>query len=118
MGSAQYGIETAEVGYEVMSFDVTVSPQKKEHYVDRSGSNRGFVVVSPRMTISAAGYITATSGGFWDFVFTTACTIGNDKTYFGVGGAGGVYLDSGTITQASEDLKRVSMELSLDAGIA
>jgi hypothetical protein len=118
LGSAQYGIETAETSYEVMQFDVTISPQEKKYFVDRSGSNKGFALVAPRLTISANGYITATTSGFWSYTFTTAITLGNGITYFGVGGTGGVYLDSGTITQAAEDLKRVSMEFSLDAGIA
>lgn len=118
LSGSQYGIETAETAIEVQSFDVNVEPQKKEYYVARSGENKGFVVVAPRLSITMAGYITAATGGFWDYVFTTAITLGNDKTYFGVGGAGGVYLDSGSITQAAEDLKRISLNFSLDAGIA
>lgn len=117
LSGAQYGVETAEVGYEVQSFNVTISPQFKTMFVDRSGSNKGFAVGPGRLEIACEGYITASTGGFYDFTFATACTVANDKTYFGVGGTGDVFLDSATISQAAEDLKRVSMNLSLDSGI-
>jgi hypothetical protein len=114
----QFAVETAEASMEVQSFVVTASPQFKTFALDRSGSNKGFAVGPGRLEIQMEGHINAATLGWWDFTFATACTVANDKTYFGVGGTGGVYLDSGTITQNNTDFKTVSMNLSLDAGIA
>ena len=113
----QYGIETAETSLEVQSFTVTVAPEYKTQFNSRLGSKKGFAVGDPETKISIEGYITAATGGFWDFTFATACTIANDKTYWGGLATGDVFLDSGTITQAESDLKRVSMELSSNLGI-
>lgn len=117
LAGSQYGIELAEVSLEIQNHTVRVAPQFKTMAQDRVNTNKGFAVGPGRLTISQNGYITATSAGWWSFTFSAPCTIANDKTYFGVGGTGDVYLDDGEIVQQFDGLKTVSMNFSLDTEI-
>lgn len=113
----QYGIENAETSIEVKSFVVNISPQFKTFALSRTNENKGFALGPIRLAISLNGDISATSSGWWSWTFSTAITLGNDITYFGTGGTGGVYLDSAVVTQTSDNFKTMSAELSLDVGI-
>lgn len=114
----QWGIETAETGFEIKSHNVEVSPQFKTYATDRFGNNKGFALGASRLSITQEGEVSATSGGWWSFTFNAAVTLANDKAYFGTGITGGVYLDSGTVNQTSDGFKTVSMKFSADEGIA
>lgn len=112
----QYGIETAETSMEIKSFEVTTEPQFKQYQTDRTNANIGFAVGPIRQTFSLQGELNASSSGVLAFIFTTACTLANDKDYFGVS-TGDVFLDSATISQTSDGFKSVAMTLSRDPAI-
>ena len=117
LSGRQYGIETDETSIDVKNFNVTTEPQFKQYLTDKANSNIGFAVGPIRQTITLDGEISATSAGVLAFVFTTACTLANDKDYFGVS-AGGAYLDTATVTQTASGFKSLSMSLSRDPGIS
>lgn len=112
----QYGIETAETSLEVKSFVVTTAPQFKQYQVDRTNTNIGFAVGPARQEITLEGELNAASLGVLAFTFATACTLANDKDYFGVT-TGDVFLDSATVTQTFDGFKSLSMNLSRDGSI-
>jgi hypothetical protein len=112
----QYGIETAETSIEVKSFIVVTAPQFKQMQTDKTNSNIGFAVGPIRQEITLEGELNAASLGVLAFTFATACTLGNDKDYFGVS-TGDVFLDSATISQTSDGFKSLSMNLSRDPAI-
>jgi hypothetical protein len=112
-----YGVTSAETSMEIKNFTVQVAPQFKTMVQDRSNSNKGFVAGPPRSSISIQGDVSATSSGWWDWTFVTAITIANDTTVFGAGATGGVYLDSATVTEAYDQVKTISAELSCDLGV-
>ena len=102
---------------EIKNFSTQVAPQFKTMVQDRSNSNKGFVVGPVRASISIQGDVSATSSGWWDWTFTSAITLANDFTLFGAGATGGVYLDSATVTEAFDQVKTISAELSCDLGV-
>lgn len=112
----QFGIETAETSIEVKSFVVVTEPQFKNYQVSRTNENIGFAVGPARQTITLEGELNASSLGVLAFTFATACTLANDKDYFGVT-TGDVFMDSVTVTQSFGGFKSLSMNLSRDQAI-
>jgi hypothetical protein len=112
----QYGVELDETSMDIKKFDVDTGPQFKEYQTDKANANIGFVTGPIRQTITLEGELSASSLGVLAFTFTTACTLANDKDYFGVS-TGDVFMDSARISQMSDGLKSISINLSRDPGI-
>lgn len=112
----QFGVESDETSIDVKAFNVTTEPQFKVYQTDKANGNIGFAVGPIRQTITLEGELSAASSGVLGFTFTTACTLANDKDYFGVS-TGDAFMDSAQINQAAAGFKSLSMSLSRDPGI-
>lgn len=111
----QYGIESAETGIQVSSFEITSSPEFKKFVLNISGEKRGFAVGAGEQTLSISGEISGATG-IMAATFAAAATIANDVDYAGIT-TGAWYMDRSTITQDREDFKKGTWEFSRFAGV-
>lgn len=112
----QWGIETTETGVNVESHEVTYRPEQKEYLRDIKGTKIGFAVDEPEAEISISGEVSGSSG-LMAAGFTSAVTVNNDTSDFGVN-AGGVYMDEVTLTQGRQAWKAFSARYTKNKGIS
>lgn len=113
----QYGIESDETSLIVKSFVVDVAPQHSTKQVDKVNNALGRAIGAIGSTITMEGELSASSSGVLAYTFTTACTVANDKDYYGHT-TGDVFLDRAQITQVFNGFKSLSLNLSRDAGVS
>ena len=113
----QYGIETDETSIIVKRFDVETAPQFIAMQVDKVNNALGRAVGALMQNIELEGELSATSAGVLAFVFTTACTLANDKDYHGQT-TGDVFLERSRIGQTYNGFKNISQSLTRHAGVS
>lgn len=112
----QYGIEADETSLIVKNFVVDVAPQHITKQMDKANNVLGRAIGALSSTITMEGELSASSLGVLAYTFTAACTVGNDKDYFGLT-TGDVFMDRATVTQTFNGFKSLSLSLSRDAGV-
>lgn len=115
---SQHGIELAETGVEIQSYEITYKPEFKTAFKNRLGETSGFAVptlASGEISIDAT-YIGG-STGLMAATFLTATTIANDKATFG-GITGGVYMDEVSEKQSPEGFRSLSFKFSINPSCA
>jgi hypothetical protein len=111
LSGAQYGVEAAETGVEVMSFEVRYYPEFKELFPSRLNQTTGFAVpdkLSVEVTIEANKLGTT---GLMVATHVTAITPGNDINAYQAT-PGGLYMDEVTESQVHDGWRKISMKLT------
>lgn len=106
----QRGIETAETGINVESFDVRYFPQWKEFLKDRPGLIIGFAVPSVlSREITVTGEING-STGLMAATHTASVSLANDTADFDASGT--IYMDEASVSQGRAAWRALAMRLS------
>lgn len=111
--NAQYGVENAETGCEVESFEARYFPEYKEKFPSRLNQTIGFAVpdkLSVEVKISAK---VKGSTGLMAATHTAAITPGNDFNTF-QSSPGGLFMDEVTEKQSYNGWRSIEMALSSD----
>jgi hypothetical protein len=111
----QHGVNADETGISIESFRARVAPEFKNFALNKTGEKRGFAVAAAELTVSIEGEVIGNTG-VMAAILTTATTIANSTAYFGAPTTG-KYLDSAEVTETRDGFKRVSLELSANAGV-
>lgn len=113
----QRGIEVAEVGIGVLSFQVRYFPGVQEDHQNNLGEVDGRVVstVASR-EVTLEGEVTGATG-VMAWTFLVASVPANDIVDFG-SPTGGLYLQEVTVTQSRADWKKASFRLASNPGLA
>lgn len=113
----QYGIETDETSMIIKKFDVETAPQFIATQVDKVNNALGQCTGALMQDIELEGELSATSAGVLAFVFTTACTLSNDKDYHGQT-TGDCMLQRSRISQTYNGFKSISQSFKRYAGVS
>jgi hypothetical protein len=111
------GVELAETGIGVLSFEVRYFPRVDEWHENNLGERDGRVlstVASREITLE--GEVTGATG-VMAHTFIAACTLANDVADFG-SPTGGIYLQEATTTQSRADWRKVRLRYESDPGLA
>jgi hypothetical protein len=109
----QWGIESAESGINVSSFQATYRPEFKEFLLSRTNEKIGFAAGATEVDMTVEGEV---SGALPVSAFTTAVTIANDHTEIGTP-TGTVFCDEASVNQQRGGWRTFSAKLSTNAGI-
>jgi hypothetical protein len=111
LSGAQYGVESAETGVEIQSFEVRYCPEFKELFPNRQNQTTGFATTDKlSIEVSLEANVKG-STGIMAIVHTTAATVANDTNTFQVT-PGGLYMDEVTESQSYNGWRKVSMKLT------
>ena len=120
LGSAtalQRGVELAEPGISVKSFEVDYFPEVDEFLQNNLGETSGGVVsTTPSRDITIIGEVTGTTGHMSDTFIAAVTIITNDLTTFG--GSGGVYLKRARERQERASWRDVTLDFKSRPGLA
>lgn len=104
----QRGVEFAETGIAVSSFEVEYFPEVDEDRQNNVGETDGSAISSsPSRNITIEGEVTGTTGRMADTFTAAITTIANDLTTFG--GTGGIYLKRAVERQARAAWRAVTL---------
>jgi hypothetical protein len=112
----QRGVELAEPGIGVTSFEIRYFPRVSDFHENNFGERDGRVVSSlPSREIHIDGEVTGTTGRMADTFLTAITTIANDTTTFG--GSGQILLQEVTETQSRANWRMVKLRYESDPGL-
>jgi hypothetical protein len=115
--SQQRGVELAETGIAIKSFEVDYFPEVNEFRQNNLGESDGKVVSStPSRTIKIEGEVTGNTGRMADTFTTAVSSIANDLTTFG--GSGGIYLQKASEKQGRSEWRMVNLEYESRPGLS
>lgn len=117
ISALQRGVELAETGIGVLSFEVRYFPRVNEYHENNLGERDGKVVstVASR-EVTLEGEVTGATG-IMAHTFLAACAVANDITDFG-SPTGGLYMQEATVTQARADWRKVRTRYESDPGLS
>ncbi len=105
--TVQRGIEAAETGINVETFDVTYKPEFKDFLTDYTGHVAITAIADTMSTISVTGDWYTGNTGLVATAFATTIAFGNDIDGYGQT-AGGTYADEVTIGQSRDGFRKFS----------
>lgn len=114
--NGQRGVEVAEVGISVESFECRYAPQVNEVIYDNVNEVRGRAISDKFMReVTISGEVTGATG-LMSAALAVAVIPANDVATFG-DGSGTLLLDEVTETQSRGDWRKISMKLSSHPGL-
>lgn len=117
ISALQRGVELAETGIGVLSFEVRYFPRVNEYHENNLGERDGNVRSSvASREVNIEGEVTGATG-IMAHTFLAACTVANDIADFG-SPTGGLYAQEFTVIQARADWRKVRGRYESDPGLA